>query len=337
MQFKEAASVPAICLGPRRPSFTRGHCDIGFSPGTVPCDPTRPSWPRRPSFTRGHCDIGFSPGTVPCDPTRPSFTSRHCDCCINGTGQEGPASPEDTAISDSVLVLCLAIPRGRASPAGIATAVSTALAKKAQLHQRTLRYRIQSWYCALRSHEAELHQQALRLLYQRHWPRRPSFTRGHCDIGFSPGTVPCDPTRPSWPRRPSFTRGHCDIGFSPGTVPCDPTRPSFTSRHCDCCINGTGQEGPASPEDTAISDSVLVLCLAIPRGRASPAGIATAVTTALAKKALLHQRALRYRIQSWYCALRSHEAELHQQAFSSLIIKFHPTLCRILERRRHVK
>ena len=42
-----------------------------------------------------------------------------------------------------------------------------------------------------------------------------------------------------------------------------------------------GQERPASPEDTAISNSVLTPCFSIPGRRASPAGIATAVTTAL--------------------------------------------------------
>ena len=41
--------------------------------------------------------------------------------------QESPSSPEHTAISDSIVVLCFAIPKDRASPASLATAVSSAL------------------------------------------------------------------------------------------------------------------------------------------------------------------------------------------------------------------
>ena len=42
-----------------------------------------------------------------------------------------------------------------------------------------------------------------------------------------------------------------------------------------------GQEDPALPEDTAISDSVEALCFELPGSRASPADFATAVTSAL--------------------------------------------------------
>ena len=39
--------------------------------------------------------------------------------------QEGPASPMDTAISDSVVALCFSIPKGRASSTAFATVASS--------------------------------------------------------------------------------------------------------------------------------------------------------------------------------------------------------------------
>ena len=62
--------------------------------------------PRRPSSTGTLCGLRFCRGTLLCD-------SR-------------TASPEDTAISDSVVALCFAIPQGRSSPAGPTTAVPSA-------------------------------------------------------------------------------------------------------------------------------------------------------------------------------------------------------------------
>ena len=158
----------------------------------------------------------------------------------------------------------------------------------------------------------QLHHQVVGMLYQRHsghllWcSRRPSFTKGYCDIGFCFGTLvfnsrrpsfiskPCDccingiaPAICSGPGRPNFTKGYCDIGFCFGTLVFNSRRPSFISRQATAVSTALllpfalGQEGPTSPEDTAISDSVVVLCFTIPRGRASPAGLATAATSAL--------------------------------------------------------
>ena len=71
-------------------------------------------------------------GTLLCDSRRPSFTSSatavSSALVVSSTlGQDGLASPEDPPTPDSVVVLCCAIPRGRASPTGSSTAVAAAL------------------------------------------------------------------------------------------------------------------------------------------------------------------------------------------------------------------
>ena len=51
-------------------------------------------------------------------------------------GQEGPSSPEETAISESVVAPCFAISRGRASPTDFAPVASTASAVAVALRGR---------------------------------------------------------------------------------------------------------------------------------------------------------------------------------------------------------
>ena len=56
-----------------------------------------PTWP---SFTRSLREFRFRRGTLLCNSRRPSFTSKHCDCCINGTGCalcSGPRRPSFTS------------------------------------------------------------------------------------------------------------------------------------------------------------------------------------------------------------------------------------------------
>ena len=73
---------------------------------------------------------------------------------------------EGTASADSVVALHFAIPKGRASTAEFATAAAAVLVVPPALDHgdaasKTVRLRILSWYCTVRSQEAELH---LRLL-----------------------------------------------------------------------------------------------------------------------------------------------------------------------------
>ena len=127
-----------------------------------------------------------------------------------------------------------------------------------------------SWHCSRRSQEAELHQQLLQLLHRR---------------GRS-----CRLLRP---RRPSFTRRPFDFRFCRGTVLCDPKRPSGRASATDSATAATSgvlvvppaldPSDLASPGDTAKTDSVKALSLAISGGRASTAGFATAVAARLAR------------------------------------------------------
>ena len=73
-----ADTVPTICSGPRRPTFTRRHSDFGVCRSTLLCDS------RRRSFAKPCC---CNPGT-------------RCALC-----NESPVPPEDTATLGSV-VLC---------------------------------------------------------------------------------------------------------------------------------------------------------------------------------------------------------------------------------------
>ena len=115
------------------------------------------------------------------------------------------------------------------------------------LHQKTLRARIPTWRCTSRSLEAELHQQALRLLWRRRWS--------------------------------------CHLIWSWRT------------------------QDPAS-EDSASSDSGLALYFTNLGGRASPAGFATAETSAPSfslslslsnKQPLFHGRLLSSRSTTLLC------------------------------------
>ena len=89
--------------------------------------------------------------------------------------QEGPAPPEDSAKSDSDLTLCFAIPGGRAPPAGVPNAVTTALGVLFAMGQEDpaapadTASSVSVVVCSLRSQEAELQQQALRLLLRQGW------------------------------------------------------------------------------------------------------------------------------------------------------------------------
>ena len=65
-----AAPSTSFAFGPRGPSFTKGHRDVGVCCGTLIFDS------RRPSLVRGHCDIGFCRATLLGDSRRPSFISR---------------------------------------------------------------------------------------------------------------------------------------------------------------------------------------------------------------------------------------------------------------------
>ena len=164
-------------------------------------------------------------------------------------GHEGPASPVDTAISDSVVARCFSVQGGRASSAGISD------------------FSINFTHCALCS-----------------GPRRPSFTRGHCDFGFCRGALLCDS------RRPSFTNsfGNCCIGSVIPGGRASPTAFAFLASSGRVESSAPGQEDPASPEDSSTSDPVAVLYCAIPRARASPAQNSA--------------RSLTWRSLAWSCA-----------------------------------
>ena len=118
-------------------------------------------------------------GAICSGPKRPSFSRSLCAFRLRrGTllpGQASPASPEDTASADAVVTLCSAIPRGRASPTAFATVasswqvVSSAPGQEDPASPEDLRLQVLSWYCTVRSQEAELHQQALRRLQRRCW------------------------------------------------------------------------------------------------------------------------------------------------------------------------
>ena len=118
---------------------------------------------------------------------RSSFPSRLYVCYSGGAAfaldQEGPTPPEDFANSRSVTALRFVIPGSRASPADLTA--------------------------------ASVH-------------------------------VIC-----SGPRGPSFTNGHCDVGFCRSTPPCDSRKPNSISKHC--CVNGTGCplfSGPGKPSSS---------------------------------------------------------------------------------------
>ena len=168
---------------------------------------------------------------------------------------------------------------------------------KAQLHQHSSRVQVLSWHTALPFHEAELHQQTLRLLWRRRcschllWAKntqlRPKSLRVQVFVvalcfatpqgraspaGTAPAAMPalyqlfC-----SGPSRPIFTRRHCDIGICRDALLFDSRRPSFASRPCGCCNHVTGCALPsAPPEDTATLGAVVALCFAYSGGRASP-------------------------------------------------------------------
>ena len=92
---------------------------------------------------------------------------------FHALGQKGPASPE----YPSVVVLCFAIPGGsRDSPTVFATVVTLALVVSSAPGQEDPASprdpSTSDSVFAVRSHEVELHQQALRLLYRRRRSRR---------------------------------------------------------------------------------------------------------------------------------------------------------------------
>ena len=105
-------------------------------------------------------------------------------------GQEGPSSPEETAISESVVAPCFAISRGRASPTDFAPVASTASAVAVALRGRPSatdltsaaataalvappsldqddQHQLLTWRYSLQSQEAELFHQIERLLQWR--------------------------------------------------------------------------------------------------------------------------------------------------------------------------
>ena len=117
-----AALFLPFCFGPRKHSFTRGHCGIRFCLGTVLCNPKRPSstsrprncykasigllsGPRGPGFIRRHCERGCCRDTVLGDPQE---ADSFWNCSSPGRvvslspGPEDPASPEYTVSSTTV-------------------------------------------------------------------------------------------------------------------------------------------------------------------------------------------------------------------------------------------
>ena len=144
-----------FCLGtvlrqPWKSSFISRICDCCNSGGAVRA--TSPG-PKRSSFTGTLREFRCCRGSLLCNSMRPSFTSSHCVCCSGGAVraidsgpkrssftwslceftfhpwhsacQEGPASPENTAITDSVVTQCSAFPGSRASPTAFATVASS--------------------------------------------------------------------------------------------------------------------------------------------------------------------------------------------------------------------
>ena len=111
-----------------------------------------------------------------------------------------------TATSDSVLVLCIAITRGRARPAGLATAVTPAWscpslrAARTRLHQTTLRVRMMSRHLCSTIPGGQASPTAFatvapsgQVVWSAPVQKGPSFTRRPFDSRFCRGTVLCDP------------------------------------------------------------------------------------------------------------------------------------------------
>ena len=133
---------------------------------------------RRSSITGRHCECRFCRGAVLRKPWRSSFSRSGNSGCMGSATSSGPKRSSSTG------TLCeFRFRRGTLlcdSRRPSSTSSHLLWAKKSQLHKRTLRYRILSWHPAFRFQEAELHQQALRLLYQRHCPSlRAAWTRLH--------------------------------------------------------------------------------------------------------------------------------------------------------------
>ena len=140
-------------------------------------------------------------------------------------GQKGSASPEDTFV-----VICFAIPGGsRDSPTVFATVATPAMFLPSALDQK----------------------------------------------------------------RPSSTKGHCDIGFCRGTVLQDPKRPSFTSRPCDCCNIALVVSSALGREDNKVLAKSTICSTVrrwIPLETLSPTSFnwATICGTQSQRKSLLH-------------------------------------------------
>ena len=73
-----AATVPAICSGPRRPVFTRGDSDFGVCRGTLLRNL------KRPSFTNRLCACCIDSFSSCRGTQRPTFGNRSYICCSNG-------------------------------------------------------------------------------------------------------------------------------------------------------------------------------------------------------------------------------------------------------------
>ena len=115
-------AVPVICSGPR-PSFTNGHCDIGFCRSTPTLRLQKAelhqqalrlcvsgagcplfSGPGEPSSTEKHCNIKLCRGPLLCDSRKPRVQTRLCDLTrwtSNATpswiGNVSPPDPVDSA------------------------------------------------------------------------------------------------------------------------------------------------------------------------------------------------------------------------------------------------